>query len=136
MLPPIFVWNTYTVIYDLSVYLMTFDLVGHFKVKSNSRSFKGLYLINGAWFDKSLYNILIVSRICPFSLPYNILPLIKLKDKSRPLGFQWAIFHKPSTLWPKFIINTYKKSWHLNKLFQFQIAAQVNKGWHSRLHIR
>ena len=52
------------------------------------RPFKGLCLINGASYNKSLYEIHIVSHIWPFSLPYNILPLMKLKGKSRSFGFQ------------------------------------------------
>ena len=52
------------------------------------RPLKGLYLINGASYDQSLYEIHIVSHIWPFSLPYDIWPLMRLKGKSRSFGFQ------------------------------------------------
>ena len=56
---------------------------------------------NDASYDESLYEIHIVSHICPFSLPYNILTFGEIeKGKSSSLGFQWAIFHKLSTFWP------------------------------------
>ena len=45
--------DIYEVIYDLSVYLMTFYLRCHLKVKSRSQKFKSLYLINNAFYDQS-----------------------------------------------------------------------------------
>ena len=45
--------DIYEVIYDLSVYLMTFYLGCHLKVKSRSQNFKSLYLINNAFYDQS-----------------------------------------------------------------------------------
>ena len=36
------------------------------------RPFKGLCLINGASYDRSLYEIHIASHIWPFSLPYSM----------------------------------------------------------------
>ena len=41
--------DIYKVIYDLFVYLMTFDIGCHLKVKSRSQNFKRLYLINNAF---------------------------------------------------------------------------------------
>ena len=64
--------NLYKVIYDLSVYLVTFDLGLPLMVISRSQTFKGLCLINGASYDESLYEIHIISHIWPFSLPYHI----------------------------------------------------------------
>ena len=37
----------------LSVYLMTFYLGCHLKIKSRSQKFKSLYLINNAFYDQS-----------------------------------------------------------------------------------
>ena len=48
--------DIYEVIYDLSVYLMTFDLGCHLNVKSMSRNFKSVYLINNAFMIKVLRN--------------------------------------------------------------------------------
>ena len=64
--------HIYEVIYDLSVDLVTFDIGLTLKVKSRSQTFQGVCLINCASYDESLCEIHIVSRIWPFSLPYNI----------------------------------------------------------------
>ena len=64
--------HIYEVIYDLSVDLVTFDLGLPLKVKSRSQTFQGVCLMNGASYDENLCEIHIVSRIWPFSLPYNI----------------------------------------------------------------
>ena len=44
--------DIYKVIYDISVYLMTFDIGCHLKVKSRSQNFKSLYLINNEFYDQ------------------------------------------------------------------------------------
>ena len=44
--------DIYEVIYDLSVYLMTFDIGCHLMVKSRSQNFKSFYLINNAFYDQ------------------------------------------------------------------------------------
>ena len=70
--------HIYKVIYDLSVYLVTFDFgLPYFvtfdfglplNVKSRSQTFQWLCLINDAY-DQSLCEIHIESHIWPFSLP-------------------------------------------------------------------
>ena len=49
--------HIYKVIYDLLVEIVIFDLGLHLKVKSRSQTFQGLSLINGASYDRSLYEI-------------------------------------------------------------------------------
>ena len=51
------------------------------------RHFKRLCLINGALYYQSLYEIHLVSHIWPFSLPYDIGPLTKLKGQIKVIGF-------------------------------------------------
>ena len=79
--------HIYKVIYDLSVYLVTFDFGLPLNVKSRSHPFNGLCLINGASYDQSLCEIHIVSHIGPCSLSYNILPLMTLKGQIKIIGF-------------------------------------------------
>ena len=50
-------------------------------------TFKWLYLINGAAYYKNLHEIHIVSHIWPFSLPYNILPLMQLNGQVKVIEF-------------------------------------------------
>ena len=60
--------HIYKVIYDISVYLVSFDLGLPLKVKSRSQTFKRLCLINGTF----IWSKFVTSHIWPFSLPYNI----------------------------------------------------------------
>ena len=88
MLCPMFVWSTYTksyMIIQLTLWTLTLD----YRYRSNQghRPFKGLCLINGASYNRNLYEIHIVSHIWPFSLPYNIWPLMKLKGQIKVIGF-------------------------------------------------
>ena len=56
--------HIYKVIYDLSIYLVTFDLENNLLWSNQGhRPFKGLFLINGASYDQSLYEIHIISHI-------------------------------------------------------------------------
>ena len=49
-----FLWKTYTKsYYDLSVYLMTYYIGCHLKVKARSQNYKSLYLINNAFYDQN-----------------------------------------------------------------------------------
>ena len=64
--------HIYTKSYDLSVDLVIFDLGLPLEFISRSQTFQGVCLINGASFDRSLYEIHIASHIWPFSLPYNM----------------------------------------------------------------
>ena len=64
--------HIYKVIYDLSVDLVIFDLGLHLKVKSMLQIFKELFLINGASYDQSLYEIHIARHMWTFVLPYNM----------------------------------------------------------------
>ena len=75
------------------------------------RRIKGLSLINGASYDRILYEIHITSHIWPFSLPYNIWPLMKLKGQIKVIGFQLAIFHKLSTFWHLWTISLPQDIW-------------------------
>ena len=56
----------------------------------------------------------LLSHLWPFSLTYNIWPLINWKGKLMSLSFQLAIVHKPSILWPNFIRKTYRKSSYMD----------------------
>ena len=85
MLWPMFVWSTNTKSYI--IFQVTFDLGLHLKVKWRSQILQGLFLINGTSYDQSLYEIHIVSHIWPFSLPFNIWPLMKLKGQIKVIGF-------------------------------------------------
>ena len=88
-----FIWGTYTkVIYDLFVYLVSFDIGLALKVKSRSHAFQGC--VTHKWciiMIKVLWNTYtpVVSHILvwSFSLPYNIWPLIKLKGQIKVIGF-------------------------------------------------
>ena len=63
---------------------MTFD---DFKKSSQGqRTFKWFYLIIGASYNQSLYEIHIVS-LWAFSLPYNIWPLMQLKGQVKVIEF-------------------------------------------------
>ena len=65
----IYMKHIYKIIYDLSVYLVTFDLGLPLRSNQGRRPFKGLCLINGASYDQNLYDIHILSPMWPFSLP-------------------------------------------------------------------
>ena len=49
----VYMKDIYEVIYDLSVYLMTFDLGCHLKVKSRSQNIRSLHPINNSFYDQS-----------------------------------------------------------------------------------
>ena len=61
--------DIYEVIYDLSVYLMKFDIGCHLKVKSRSHNFKSFYLINNASYDQGFMKYI-------DSMPYMDIQLI------------------------------------------------------------
>ena len=77
------------VIYDLSVYLVTFDLGLPLNVKSWSRTFQ--WVVSHKWciiWSKFAWNTYSKNiTLWPFSLPYNIWPLIKLKEQIKVIGF-------------------------------------------------
>ena len=64
-------------------------------IRVTKRLFDRLYLINGTSYDKSVYEILIVSHIWPFSLSYKILPWMTLKCQIKVIEFlAGCFFHK------------------------------------------
>ena len=63
--------DTYEVIYDLSVYLMKFDIGCHLKVKSRSHNFKSFYLINNAFYDQGFMKYIMTTRYMQWI--YNVL---------------------------------------------------------------
>ena len=80
------------VIYDLAVDFVIFDLGLPLKVKSRSQIFQGADSHKWCIIWSKFYEIHIVSHIWPFSVPYNIWPLIKLKGQIKVIGFSAGLY--------------------------------------------